>query len=76
MEIIAVAPLSTTSANVIWIPPAQPNGIITEYEVIYSVYGDIYNHTSDSVASDETNFIIPDLGKDFLKHIVADGPMM
>ena len=63
VEIIAVASLSATSANVIWAPPAQPNGVITEYEVIYSVYGDTDNITSDTVPSDETNFIIANLGK-------------
>ena len=63
MEIVAVAPLSSTSANVIWIPPTQTNGVIREYEVIYSVYGNSDDITSNTVASDETSFIITDLGK-------------
>ena len=64
-----MAPLSSTSANVIWIPPVRPNGIITEYEVIYSVYADTDTRTSDTVASDETSFIIPDLGKQEIARI-------
>jgi len=63
VEIVGVASLSTTSANVIWIPPVQRNGIITKYEVIYSVYGDNNNIISDTVASDDTSFIITDLSK-------------
>jgi len=63
VEIFGVVPLSTTSANVIWIPPNQPNGIITEYKVIYSVYGDTNTRTSNTVSSDDTSFIITDLGK-------------
>ena len=65
MEIVAVASLSTTSANVIWIPPAQPNGVIIKYEVIYSVYGDTDNITSDTVPSDMTSLIITNLGNNF-----------
>ena len=63
VEIFGVVPLSPASANVIWIPPSQPNGVITEYNVIYSIYGDTEMHTNNTVPGDETSFIIIDLGK-------------
>ena len=55
--------MSNTSVNVIWIPPVQPNGIITHYAVIYSEYDDPDSRVANTVISDENNFIISKLGK-------------
>ena len=49
VEIFGVVPLSPASANVIWSPPSQPNGIITEDKVIYSIYDDTEILTSNTV---------------------------
>ena len=63
VEIIGVVTLSSPIVNVIWTPPAQPNGIIIQYEVIHSVYNDTGNSKVARVASDETNNAISDLGE-------------
>ena len=39
MEIVDVVSMSNTASLVTWNPPIEPNGIITGYEVVYSVYG-------------------------------------
>ena len=65
MEIVKVVTISKSTINVIWIPPAQPNGIITEYEISYSVYGDTDNIMSDTVDSNKNTFIIINLGEMF-----------
>ena len=38
MEIVDVIITSDTTVTVKWDPPIQPNGIITGYEVKYSIY--------------------------------------
>jgi len=63
VKIIGVVSISSSTVNVIWIPPAQPNGIITTYEVIYSVYDDPINVKTYEVAGDKNNLIVSDLGK-------------
>jgi len=63
VEIVRVASISTSAVNVIWIPPAQPNGVITEYEISHSVYGDINNTMTDTVDSSKNTLIIKNLGK-------------
>ena len=55
--------MSSSTVSVIWIPPAQPNGIIIQYEVIYSIYGDTDNSVTARVASDETSNVISDFGE-------------
>ena len=39
VEIFNVTSISSNTSLVTWSPPMEPNGIVTEYEVIYSVYG-------------------------------------
>ena len=63
MKIIGVASISNIAVNVIWIPPAQPNGIITQYDVIYSEYDDTDNKITNRVTKDENSLIISQLGK-------------
>ncbi|XP_065907794.1 cell adhesion molecule DSCAM-like isoform X2 [Dysidea avara] len=58
VKIIGVASTSNTSVNVAWIPPAPPNGIIIQYEVIYSEYNDPDSRVANSVTNNENNFII------------------
>ena len=63
MEIIDIVSISDTALNVNWNPPIQPNGIITGYEVIYSVYGDDAENISIPVTSNVYSFNITGLCK-------------
>ena len=63
VKIVGVVTLSSSTINVIWIPPTLPNGIITQYDVIYSEYDDTDNSETARVASDETSHVISDLGE-------------
>ena len=72
VKIIGVASTSNTSVNVAWIPPAPPNGIIIQYEVIYSEYNDPDSRVANSVTNNENNFIISRLGK-LLLYICTSG---
>ena len=64
MEIVDVVVISDTTANVTWNPPIQPNGIITGYEVKYSVYEeDSDNKSSILATTDMITFNITDLCK-------------
>jgi len=63
VKIIGVISISNSTVNIIWIPPTQPNGIITKYEVMYSVYNDALNVNTYEVAGDKNNLIVSDLGK-------------
>ena len=62
MEIIDVVPVSDTASTVIWSPPLQPNGIVTNYELMYSVYKNSTN-ISVNISSNAENFTITDLCK-------------
>ena len=63
MEIVDVVSISDTTAIVTWKPPIQPNGIITGYEVIYSVYEDDNNNIAFPVSSNISSFNVTDLCK-------------
>lgn len=63
MEIIDVVHIFDTVSIVTWNPPIQPNGIITGYEVIYSVYEDTTETISVPVSSNISSFNITDLCK-------------
>ena len=63
MEIVDVVSISDTTAIVTWKPPIQPNGIITSYEVIYSVYEDDNNNIAFPVSSNISSFNVTDLCK-------------
>ena len=70
VEIIGVVTVSSSTVNVIWIPPTQPNGIIIHYDVIHSVYGDTENSKTARVASTETSYVISDLGE-YLEYLYS-----
>ena len=60
-----------TDGNVVkWSPPAQPNGIITVYRVIYSIYQNNAN-MSEMLNSSTTMYPIDNLSKSF-KHIIYE----
>jgi len=46
-----------------WDPPAQPNGIITSYVVLYSVYRRNMFMMSEKLMGNDTNYGIESLGK-------------
>ena len=67
METVDVVIISDTTATVIWSPPIQPNGIITGYEVKYSVYGDdTDNQYSILATANVSSFSMTDLSKLYL----------
>lgn len=63
MEITDVVSTSTNATVVTWNPPIEPNGIITRYEVIYSIYGLATENVIGPVESDIYTVNITDLGK-------------
>ena len=63
VEIVDIGIISDTTATVVWDPPIQPNGIITSYEVIYSVYEDNNNSIAVPVTSNISSFNVTDLCK-------------
>ena len=69
VEISAVTGTSHTTAVVFWTPPSQRNGVITGYQIIYSMYGNAANSMNQAVTRNEINFIITNLSEIlFLKH--------
>ena len=63
VEIVAIVGTSDTTAVVFWTPPSQPNGVITGYQVIYSVYGDADNRMTEAVTRNEDSFVITNLSE-------------
>ena len=63
VEIVGVAGTSDTTAVVFWTPPSQPNGVITGYQIICSVYGDAANSMNQAVSRNEESFVITDLSE-------------
>ena len=63
VEIAHVVGTSDSTAIVFWTPPSQPNGDITGYQIIYSLYGDTTNSMNQAVTSNENSFVITNLGK-------------
>lgn len=65
--------ITATRATVSWSPPADPNGIITDYRVTYSVIETLPENKSEcvigdpsrstSVGSDDTELELRDLSK-------------
>ena len=66
VEIATVTGTSDTTAVVFWTPPSQPNGVITGYQIIYSVYGDAANSMNQAVSRNENSYIITNLSEIFL----------
>jgi len=50
--------------NVTWTEPAQPNGVITGYVVMYSEYENSTFTGSGMLEGSDTSFLIENLGKD------------
>ena len=77
MEIAAVVGTSDTTAVVFWPPPSQPNGIITGYQIIYSVYGDSTITMNWTVTENEDSFFVTNLSElilpvcDFFMYCIA-----
>ena len=63
VEIIGVVGTSDTTAVVYWTPPSQPNGVITGYQIIYSVYGDADDNMTQAVTRNEDSFVIANLSE-------------
>ena len=63
VEIVAIVGTSDTTAVVFWTPPSQPNGVITGYQIIYSVYGDADNSMTQAVIEKEDSFFITNLSE-------------
>ena len=63
VKIIGVVSVSSSTVNVIWIPPVHSNGLINSYKVIYSVYDETTNVITYEVAGDENSFVVDNLGK-------------
>ena len=53
---------ATSETEVSWAPPLQPNGVITSYQVIYSVYQSSAIVTSEMLSSTTNMYIIRNLG--------------
>ena len=63
MNIVDVIITSDTTVTVKWDPPIQPNGIITGYEVKYSVYENTSDIISVPVSSNINSLNMTNLGK-------------
>lgn len=63
MNIDNVVSTSTNATVVTWGPPIEPNGIITGYEVVYSVYGHDAESVIGPLESDIFTVNITGLGK-------------
>ena len=63
MEIVGVVGTSDTTAVVFWTPPSHPNGVITGYQIIYSVYGDNTNNMNQAITRNENSFVIENLSE-------------
>ena len=63
VEIFNVTSISSNTSLVTWSPPMEPNGIITGYEVIYSVYGLDDESVVGPLANDTFTLNITNLSK-------------
>ena len=64
VQIAHVVSTSNIAVIVFWTPPSQPNGVVTGYLVIYSVYlmdDDILSQMLDNTS--DTNYSISGLSK-------------
>ena len=53
---------ATGETGVSWSPPLQPNGVITSYQVVYSVYGSSAIVRSEMLSNSTITYIIRNLG--------------
>ena len=52
---------SDITAVEFWTPPSQPNGVITGYQIIYSVYGEAGNSRNQAATKDVSSLVITNL---------------
>ena len=64
-----VVELQTDQNTIIWSPPLQPNGIITGYQVIYSIYQNDSNRASGRLSSSTTRYTIGGLSKHSVSNV-------
>ena len=64
--IVNVVSVSSSASTVTWNLPIEPNGVITEYEVVYSVYGLTAESVLGPLGSDINTVNITDLSKLYL----------
>ena len=63
VKITGVFSISSSTSHVKWNPPVEPNGIITGYEIIYSVYGEIHESVIGPLESNKHASNITNLGR-------------
>ena len=66
VDIVDIVAISNTISTVTWRQPMQTNGIITGYEVMYSIYESTTDITNVSLASDVESYNITDLSRSFM----------
>ena len=54
---------NTFQETVFWIPPSEPNGIITNYQVIHYIYQNNTGEMSEMLDSSTTMYLIQGLSK-------------
>ena len=54
---------SNTTVNVMWNPPVTPNGVITSYVVMYTVYERNDFTSSDMLGGSVTTYLVDGLSK-------------
>ena len=63
VKITDIYSISSSTSHVKWNPPIKPNGIITGYEIIYSVYRDIAESVIGPLESYANAYSIANLSK-------------
>ena len=63
VEIDHVISTSVNATVISWSPPIEPNGVITGYEIVYSVYGLDAESVIGPLESNVTTLHLMDLGK-------------
>ncbi|XP_035684441.1 tenascin-X-like [Branchiostoma floridae] len=57
---VTVEPIDSTSARVVWQPPAEPNGILQGYKVLYKD-SNAAEYTTHEVEASEMSYVISDM---------------
>ena len=58
---------SNTEVTVTWDPPSQSSGVITGYQVIYSIYENDTSTMSDMLSGVVRSYLIRSLGKHIMQ---------
>jgi len=67
---------SNSEVDVLRNPPIQPNGIITGYVGMYSIYKNNTFNISDMLSENDRNFIIGNLGKFATTWLLVEDPVI